>query len=91
MRVHLVEPTTCDLRLAIEELERRGVDARPSPDALLDMLTSADQRQCIRGMYLFHAAYPTCSPRPGEEWWSSGDPPEAWHARAARIPRCRRG
>jgi hypothetical protein len=86
MRVHLVDSTSFDLRLAIEELERRGVDARPSPEALFDLLTSGDDRQCLRGMLLFHAAYPACGTPRSEVWWS-GDSPEAWRARLARIPR----
>jgi hypothetical protein len=91
MQAHLAGPTTYDLRLAIEELERRGIHAWPSPETLLELLTSADSRQCIRGMYLFHAAYPACgAPAPGEGW-SSGDPPEAWRARVTRIPRHGRG
>jgi hypothetical protein len=87
MRAHLVDPTSFDLRLAIEELERRGVEARPSPEALFNLLTSGDDRQCLRGMLLFHAAYPACGGAPASECWSSEDPPEAWRARLARIPR----
>jgi hypothetical protein len=87
MKAHFADPTTHDLRLAIEELQRRGVDARPSPEALLELLTSADDRQRARGMYLFHAAYPACGGPLRGEGWSSGDPPDAWRARLARIPR----
>jgi hypothetical protein len=91
LRAHFADPTTHDLGLAIEELARRGIDVRPSAETLLEMLTSADHRQCRRGMFLFHAAYPACGgPAPGEGW-SSDDPPEAWRVRVARIPRCSRG
>ena len=87
LRAHLDDATTYDLRLAIAELARRDVDARPSPEALLALLTSGDDRQCLRGMYLFHAAYTACgAPFPGQGW-SSIDPPEAWRARVSRIPR----
>ncbi len=87
MRTHFVDPTSFDLRLAIEELERRGVAARPLPEALFDLLTSGDDRQSLKGMLLFHAAYPAHGVPARGEFWSSGDPPEAWRDRLARVPR----
>lgn len=87
LRAQFADPTTYDLRIAIEELAARDIDARPSPEALLDLLTSADDQRCLRGMYLLHAAYPACgAPAPGEVW-SNADAPEVWRARLARIPR----
>jgi hypothetical protein len=87
IRAHFADPTSFDLGLASEELERRGVDARPSPEALFELLTSADDRQCRMGMLLFHAAYPAQAVPARGEWWSNGDAPEAWRARLARVPR----
>lgn len=87
LRAHVAEPTTYDLRLAIEELARRGVDARSTPDALLELLTSEDHRQRARGMLLFHASHPAYGGPSQGEGWSSGNPPEVWRARVARIPR----
>ncbi|MBC7784216.1 MAG: hypothetical protein H7144_10280 [Burkholderiales bacterium] len=91
LRAHLADPTSYDLGIAIEELARRGIDARPSPEELLAMLTSADNRQYYRGVLLFHAAYPDYGAPPPGDGWSSGDPPEAWRERVARIPRRGRG
>ena len=86
MKAHFADPTTYDLQVAIEELARRGIDARPSPGALFDLLASGDERRWLRGMYLFHAAYPACGWPGGDVFWSSGDAPEVWRARLARIP-----
>lgn len=91
LKAHLAEPTSHDLGMAIRELARRGVDARPSADDLLALLTSADHRRYYRGVLLFHAAYPEQGAPPPGEGWSNSDPPEAWRARVARIPRPERG
>lgn len=87
LRAHLPDPTSYDLGLAIEELARRGVDARPAPKELLELLTSDDPWRVYRGMFLFHAAYPAYGVPSSGEVWGSDEPPEVWRARVARIPR----
>ncbi len=82
LKLHLADPTSYDLGIAIGELARRGIDARPSPEELLDLLTSADDPRYYRGVLLFEAAYPDYAHPPGDGW-SNGDPPEAWRAGGA--------
>lgn len=85
LRAHFSDPTSYDLHLAMEELKRRGIDVRPSTEELLELLTSTDDRQSLRGLYLLHAVDPDRGrPAPGEVW-SNEDAPEAWRERVARI------
>ena len=67
-----------DFGFALVTLHRRGIDAKPSKPALLEMLLSPDPATRGRGMSFLSAFYPDIRLPAGS---SSQDPPEVWRNR----------
>jgi hypothetical protein len=78
------DPISRDLGFAIGELDRRGIDARPSLESLLALLTSSDSCRRGRGLSLLHGLYPSVLGQFGMGC-SSADAPEVWRARVAAL------
>lgn len=82
----VADPTSRELGLAMEELQSRGIQARPSIESLCSLLLAANSNRRGLAMSLFHATYPKLWARvAGDGHWSNMDPPEVWEARVARI------
>jgi hypothetical protein len=77
-------PLSPDLGFAIAELDRRGTNARPSLQSLLDLITSADGNRRGLGLSLLHALYPSEFEKiPMGS--SSADSPEIWRGRVEAL------
>lgn len=82
----VADPASGELGFAMEELQSRGVQARPSVESLCSLLLAADSNRRGLAMSLFHAMYPKLWARvAGDGHWSNMDPPEVWEARVTRI------
>ena len=78
------EPTSADLGVALMELDRRGVEARPSLESLLPLLTSPNQNRRGLGMSLLLGLYPSVLARlPSGA--SNANAPEVWRERLAAL------
>jgi hypothetical protein len=78
------EPTSPDLGIALMELDRRGLAARPSLQSLFPLLTSSDSNRRGLGMTLLHALYPSVFARLPSNV-SNADGPDVWRARLAAL------
>jgi len=76
------DPTSRDMGFAMGELEKRGVEARPSFAAVCELLTAPDPNLRGQGMSLMFALYPEAFARIGKGA-SSADSPEVWRERLA--------
>ena len=77
-------PTSPDLGFALSELDRRGIEARPSLDSVLALLTSSHSNRRGLGLTLLHALYPSVAaklPRGS----SNADGPDVWRERLAGL------
>jgi len=71
-----------DVVAEVKELEKRGVEARPSFAAVCELLTAPDPNLRGQGMSLMFALYPEAFARIGKGA-SSADSPEVWRERLA--------
>ena len=78
------EPTSPNLGFALGELERRGVEAHPSLESLLALLTSSQSNRRGLGLSLLLALYPSAAAKlpPGS---SNADGPDVWRERLAGL------
>jgi len=68
------DPMAKNMAAAMSELDRRGIEARPSLESIFQLLTSSDGRQ--RGMALtLLTLYPAAFSKI-QDGWSSNDAPE---------------
>src|SRR5262249_31324538 len=78
------DPTSPDLGFALIELDRRGVEARPSLESVLALLTSSQSNRRGLGVSLLHALYPSVAaklPRGS----SNADGPDVWRGRITGL------
>lgn len=78
------EPTSPDLGFALSELDRRGIEARPSLESLLALLASSHSNRRGLGLSLLHSFYPSVAaklPRGS----SNMDGPDIWRQRLAGL------
>jgi hypothetical protein len=78
------DPMSRDLGFAIGELDRRGIEARPSLESLLALLTSPNSNRRGLGLSLLAGCYPSVVEQFGLGC-SSADAPEVWQARIAAL------
>jgi hypothetical protein len=64
---------------------RRGLDARPSKEQLISMLTSGNSVICGQAMGYVHMFYPEEVRAFMPMGSSNMDPPEVWRARLAAV------
>ena len=81
---HATDPTSRDMGFAMGELEKRGVEARPSFAAVCEVLTAPDPNLHGHGMSLMFALYPDAFARISKGA-SSADPPDVWRDRLAAL------
>jgi hypothetical protein len=84
LRAIASDPTSCDLGFAIGELNRRGLEARPSLESLRQLLISAESNRRALGMSLLFAMYPSVWSKIAKGS-SSADSSEIWRNRFAAI------
>ncbi len=81
----LAEPTGHDVAFAMLELERRGIEARPSLESLSSLLTSPSRNLRGLGMSLLFATYPSLYEEEALKSASNLDLPEVWRERVAIL------
>jgi hypothetical protein len=74
------DPTSPDLGFALSELDRRGIEARPSLESVLALLTSSHSNRRGLGLSLLHALYPSVAAKLPRES-SNADGPDVWRER----------
>lgn len=78
--------TSSDLGIAMGELAKRGIDARPPVESLCSLFLAKDSNRRGLGMGLFMATYPKLWERFAvAERWSNMDPLVVWEERVRRI------
>jgi hypothetical protein len=78
------DPTSPDLGFALGELGRRGIEARPSLESLLALLTSVQSSRRGLGLSLLHALYPSVAAKlPMGS--SNAEGPDVWRQRLAGL------
>jgi hypothetical protein len=84
LRKMVAEPASPEVGFAIVELDRRGIEARPSLESLFPLLTSPDVSQRTLGMWLLDFVDPPIDHHLliGA---SNSDSPEVWRERLARL------
>jgi hypothetical protein len=78
------DPTSPDLGFALSELGRRGIEARPSLESVLALLTSSQSNRRGLGLSLLHGLYPSVAaklPRGS----ANADGPDVWRERLAGL------
>jgi hypothetical protein len=78
------DPTSREMAFAMGELQKRGIDARPTRQSLCELLTSPQSNRRGLGMSLLFGMYPDFWAKISEGS-SSGDPPEVWRSRLAAV------
>ena len=84
LREIAADPIDPDLGFAIGELERRGIEEKPSLQSLFGLLTSANSNRRGYGMSLLMALYPEVWSKVAVDS-SNLDAPEVWRSRIAAL------
>jgi hypothetical protein len=80
-----VDPTSRDFGYAIPELNRRGINIRPSVETLFELLTSSNPNRRAIGYSNLAIMYPTTFEKVAKQDSSSADTPEVWRERIAAF------